>query len=64
MGVADAMANARLLERRGDHPDLAVWAGNLGGDIFQHAQSGRVDAVIVGDQNTHGKTPRCPFLLV
>src|SRR5690606_8331409 len=53
MGVADAMPDTRLLERGGDGPDLAFGAGNLGGDGVQHGQSGRVDPVVIGDENAH-----------
>ncbi|MPL92099.1 hypothetical protein SDC9_38196 [bioreactor metagenome] len=52
-GVADAMADARLLEGRGDGPDLALGACKFGRKVEQNLEPRRVDAVVIGDQNAH-----------
>ena len=63
MGIADAMGHARLLEGRGDDPDLAIGACKLGGDAFQHGQTRRVDPVVIGNENAHA-CPVPPFFMV
>jgi uncharacterized protein YjlB len=47
------VADARLFEGGRDGPDLALGAGDLGGDRAQNLESRRVDAVVIGDENTH-----------
>ena len=60
--VGDAVRDAGLLEGGGDHPDLAVGAGELGGDLLGDGEAGRADAVVVGEEDAHrpslGLVPR------
>ena len=53
------MADARLLKCGGDDPDFTLWPGKLVGDILQNLEAGCVDAIVVGDENTH-ILPRLP----
>ena len=45
---ADRVRHAALVVLRRDDPDLA---GEFAGDLLEHRQTRRVDAVVVGDQN-------------
>ena len=49
------MADARLLEGGGHGPDLARVARERGGDLFERLEPGGVDAVVIGDENAHGR---------
>ena len=53
VGVADAVGDARLLERGRDHPDLTAGARDLGRDRLHRGKAGGVDAVVVGDEYPH-----------
>ncbi len=64
MGVADAMGNAGLLESGGDGPDLAIGAGQLFGNGLGDLQPGRVDPVVIGDENAHPAASCCFVLLI
>ena len=44
------MARTRLLLVRGDDPDIVA---ELAGQRLEHIETGGVDAIIVGQQDTH-----------
>jgi hypothetical protein len=50
------VGDAGLFEGGRDGPDLAVGAGDLGGDRLGDGEPRRADAVVVGDQNAQA----CP----
>jgi hypothetical protein len=43
------MRGAALLDLRGDHPDVVAERGR---DLFEQQDPRRVNAVVIGDQNT------------
>ncbi len=51
------MADAGLLERRGNGPDLPIGAGKGGGDFVQNLKAGGVDTVVIGDENAQCVPP-------
>ena len=62
--VGDAVRDARLLEGGGDDPDLAARAGERGGDLLGDGEAGRADAVVVGEEDAHGRPLGCFAVLL
>ena len=56
------MPDARLFKGGGHCPDFAIWTGERVGDFVKDSQTGGVDAVVIGDENTH--VPALCFCLV